>query len=149
MENLPSHDPLKIMPLRGDSRPRPRPPRCAGYGHGLRTPPLCLNYEHREEFGSIFVDTRIPPDYTYVTWLWDIDDPTERAGYYEYSIWINGQRAEAMEFLKDDNLHSALPAATVQRTNWRRGDIFAIRAQHLSAGQNAIFAAVNNECVIP
>lgn len=113
-------------------------------------PAPCLNYEHREEFGSVYVDIRVPPNYTYVTWLWNIDDPTERDGLYSWDVLVNGRPVESHSLiLKDDNLHSALPMATIDRTNWRRDDTFAIRAQHLSEGQNAIYVAVHNECLIP
>jgi len=111
--------------------------------------PTCLNYEQREEFGSVLVDTRVPPTFDYVTWLWNIDDPTERSGYYEYSILINGRVVESRPQMKDDNLHSGLPASTEQGVNWRHGDTFALRAMHLSEAQNAIYVAAANACVIP
>lgn len=89
-----------------------------------------------------------------VGWLWFIYDPTERAGLYNWQVYINGKPnndggSVGRLRIKDDQIHSTLLRITVQMVNWHRGDSFHLDATHLSKAGNTTYITPVNYCIIP
>lgn len=114
--------------------------------------PSCLNYisPTQAHYGDVLVRK---PNATALQFDWRIYDPTERAGLYQWRVYINDQPAAAGGYngleIKDDGLHAVLQRVVNGRVMWNPGDTFHLDATHLSEAQNQTYITPYNYCRIP
>jgi hypothetical protein len=112
-----------------------------------------VNYELSTRYGKIQIDTRYGGAAgVYITWRWLINEVGDRPGLYQWQVLANNRPIPGASGyqIKDDALHSTIPAIDQGTVQFTTGDVIHVDASLLPlANPDILYVTPENECVVP